>query len=122
LAIAALVVALAGCDDLFGSDPVEVRIENASSAMFSEATLYTSEGPVTFGDVGPGEATPYTQVTTAYRFATTQVVVQGDTLRLQVIDFVGEEPLDGGRYTYVLGVDGLGTTSPSLTQTFRKDD
>jgi hypothetical protein len=39
----------------------------------------------------------------AYRIASTWVVTGSDTVRLQVIDFVGEKPLNPGRYTYVLG-------------------
>jgi hypothetical protein len=61
-------------------------------------------------------------VSSAYRSATTQVVLDGDTLRLQVIDYVGEEPLDAGRYTYVLSVFGVGTARPVLRQVLRQDD
>ena len=113
--------ALAGCGDTLGLGTVEVRMENGSPVTFAEATLYTSDGPVTFENVGPGTATPYIEVSSAYRIATTQVVIEEDTLRLQVIDFVGEEPVPAGRYTYRLGVFGLGTGHPSLTQEFRED-
>ena len=55
----------------------------------------------------------------AYDYATAQVVTGVDTARLQVIDFVGETPLDGGRYTYVLAFFEGNPTS--LIQTFQKD-
>ncbi len=116
-----LTVLVAACGDIVGAGVVEVRLENGSSSTFIEATLYTSDGPITFGNVGPGTATPYIEVSSAYRIATTQVVIEEDTLRLQVIDFVGEEPLSAGRYTYVLNVYGLGSEHPSLTQEFRQD-
>ena len=117
----ALFAVLAGCGDILGTGAVEVRLENASSVTFAEAMLYTSDGPVTFGNVAPGAATPYIEVSQAYRIVTTQVVIESDTLRLQVIYFVGEDPLAAGRYTYVLDVYGLGTEHPSLTQEFRED-
>ncbi|MDH3292142.1 MAG: hypothetical protein OEO20_13690 [Gemmatimonadota bacterium] len=121
LVAATVMVSAGGCDGAAGPDNVSVRLENASPASFAEATLYTSEGPQTSYDVGTGESTPYIAVATAYRIATTEVVIEDDTLRLQVIDFVGEEPLSAGRYTYVISVVGLGTASPSLTQEIRKD-
>jgi hypothetical protein len=98
-----------------------VRLVNASTVTMSRATLYTSEGPVTFEDVAAGAASPFVSVSVAYRFATTEVVVAADTLRLQVIDFVGETPLEPGLYSYVLDVIDLGTAAPSLTQEFRRD-
>jgi hypothetical protein len=61
-------------------------------------------------------------VSAAYRSVTTQVVLDGDTLRLQVIDYVGEDPLAAGRYTYVLTVSGVGTATPVLRQLLRRDD
>ncbi len=121
-AVAATLLAGApGCGSIFGSSEVLVRLENASPVAFDRATLYTSEGPRTTLDVGPGQATPYVTVTTAYRIATVEVEIATDTLRLQVIDFVGEEPLTTGRYSYVMSVVDLGTASPSLTQAIRKD-
>lgn len=118
---AALVASAPGCRSIFGSGDVSVRLENASPVAFDRATLYTSEGPQTTHDVGPGQTTPYVDVETAYRIATTEIVIDADTLRLQVIDFVGEEPLAPGRYTYVISLIDLGTASPSLTQAIRKD-
>ncbi len=120
-ALAAALVAGGACASIFGSGDVLVRLENASAATFDRATLYTSEGPQTTLDVGPNQATPYVAVETAYRIATTEVVIGADTLRLQVIDFVGEEPLSAGRYTYVISVFNLGTPSPSLGQVIRQD-
>lgn len=117
-----LVGALTGCGDAFGNGSVEVRVENASDVRYDEATLYTLDGPRTYADLAPGARSPYVSVSAAYRSATTQVVLDGDTLRLQVIDYVGEEPLDAGRYTYVLSVSGVGTAWPALRQVLRQDD
>ena len=117
-----LLGALTGCGDAFGLGEVEVRVENASDVWYDEAILYTLDGPRTYSDLAPGARSPYVSVSVAYRSATTQVVLDGDTLRLQVIDYVGEEPLSAGRYTYVLTVSGAGTAAPVLHQVLRKDD
>lgn len=116
-----LALAAAGCGVADPTGSVDVRLENASSFTFDEATLYTSEGELAYTDVGPGEATPYVEVETAYRIATTQVVIGADTFRLQVIDFVGEEPLAGGQYSYVISVLTFGGQPTDLTQEIRQD-
>ena len=121
-ALGILLGAHAGCGNFFTPGGVEVRVENASDVRYGEATLYTLDGPRTYSDLAPGARSPYVSVSAAYRSATTQVVLDGDTLRLQVIDYVGEEPLDAGRYTYVLSVSGVGTASPVLRQVLRQDD
>ena len=117
-----LVGALAGCGGFFTPDAVEVRVENASDVWYDEATLYTLDGPRTYSDLAPGARSEYVSVSAAYRSVTTQVVLDGDTLRLQVIDYVGEDPLAAGRYTYVLTVSGVGTATPVLRQLLRRDD
>jgi hypothetical protein len=96
-------------------------MENASNVTLSQATLFASAGPQTFRDLAPGETTPYVEVSKAYRIATTEIIVGVDTLRLQVIDFVGEEPLQPGRYTYVLVVTVLANGDLEFTQQFRED-
>lgn len=105
---------------LVGPSDVEVRLENASSTAFAEATLFTVDGSHTYLDLGPGEASPYLNVTMAYGIATTQVVVGADTIRLQVIDYVGEEPLGAGCYTYVIGLEPTEGRPTSLTQLLRE--
>jgi hypothetical protein len=109
------------CDALGLGGSVQVRMENASNVTLSRATLFASEGPQAFQNLSPGEATPYVEVSKAYRIATTEVIVGADTLRLQVIDFVGEEPLGPGRYTYVLVVSELANGDLEFTQQFRED-
>lgn len=112
---------LAACLASSEPDAVAVRLENASDMTFDEATLYTLDGPQTYTGIEPGAATPYVAVSAAYRIATTRVVVDSDTLRLQVIDYVGETPLSDGRYTYVLTVT-TGSGTPVLSQALRRDD
>jgi hypothetical protein len=112
---------LGGCGIVNVRGSVEVRLENGSSFTFDEATFYAGGDSTTHTSVGPGQATSYVVVETAYRIATTQVVIGSDTLRLQVIDFVGEEPLEAGRYTYVILVVADQGRPMDLTQELRVD-
>ena len=119
IATAALAMATSGCG-ILDSDGVELRLENGSNEVFDEVTIFTEDGPRAFTNLGPGERTEYFAVSLSYRIATTEVVVGTDEYRLQVIDFVGEEPLSSGRYTFVLGLTGNGPPF-GLTQTLRED-
>ena len=91
-----------GCNPFGSDDPVEVRVRNGSTLTLDKGALYVHRDSITFTSLGPGQATPYQEVEKAYQIASTWVVTGSDTARLQVIDFVGEEPLSPGRYTYVL--------------------
>jgi len=96
-----------GCTDALqplGPDQVAVRVRNASTVPFDETTLYLMDGPRELGRISSGGTSAYVVTDTAYRFMTTQAIVGSDTLRLQVIDYVGEQPLSPGRYTYVLSI------------------
>ena len=112
---------LSGCDSLGLSGTVEVRIQNVSSLLFTTVSFYAGDELQTYHDIRAGQGTPYVEaVQDAYPITTAEVVVEGDTVRLQVIDHVGEEPLSGGRYTYMLTVDGP-PGSRSLRQQLRED-
>ena len=91
-----------GCGIIGSDDPVQIRVRNASDLTFDEGVVYLIGDSITFTDLQPGESTPYTEVDRAYDYATAQVVTGSDTARLQVIDYVGETPVESGRYAYVL--------------------
>lgn len=105
---------LSGCSLLDPDDPVEIRVQNASTLTIQEGVLYSDWDSVVFQTLEPGQQTPYKEVRRAYRIATTQVVTASDTARLQVIDFVGETPLEGGKYTYLLSFFEGNPTSLTL--------
>jgi hypothetical protein len=119
LFLASLVLGSTGCDILGLDGAVDIRVRNASSLTFDEGVLYVHMDSILFPGLEPGQATPYQEVDRGYRIATTQVVTGPDTARLQVIDFVGEEPLDPGRYTFVLSFFEGNPTS--LVQELKKD-
>ena len=119
LFLASLVLGSTGCDILGPQGAVDIRVRNASSMTFDEGVLYVHMDSILFPGLEPGQTTPYQEVDRGYRIATTQVVTGPDTARLQVIDFVGEEPLDPGRYTFVLSF--FEGNPRSLVQELRKD-
>lgn len=114
LALVALTLALA-CETIVVSTAlVEFRVENASGGVMEGVRVGFPAGEVSYGDIGPGEVTGYRAVDRAYRYAWVQTVVEGDTLTLQPIDYVGETLLDSGRYTYRLDVHEGGSLTLEL--------
>lgn len=109
-----LAVVHLGCNPFDSEGVVEVRVRNGSNLTFDEGVLYVHRDSLIFSALGPGQETPYQEVDQAYEIATTRVVTGTDTARLQVIDFVGEQPLGPGRYTYVLGFFEGNPTSLTL--------
>ena len=85
----------------FSPDDVEVRVENGTELTFTQVRIYW-DPMQTFADLEPGERTPYVTVDKAYNIATVVAVTATDSTRIQVIDFVGEEPLEPGHYTFTL--------------------
>lgn len=114
----AFVLLSSGCDSPFapGGD-VEIRITNASSFPFERVDAVFPEDDVSFGAIGAHRSSEYRPVSTAYRYAYLEVQINGEELRIQPIDYVGEDPLDPGKYTYVLNV----TVEGQLTLEFQRD-
>jgi len=96
---------VAGCGALLSGGKVEVRIENGSAVTIDRVVVYPGgRDSLVATDLGVSVKTPYLAVERAYRIATVEVRVGTGTARQQVIDYVGEQPLEGGRYTYRIRV------------------
>lgn len=105
-----------------GHDPSHVRVENASQSILTDVVVYLPEDETLTADMlVPGQRTAYRLVPTAYRIATVTGLFEGEPFAIQVIDYVGEEPLGDGRFTYVLDVFAPDSTQPVVTLTLRED-
>lgn len=113
--LVALMVA-AGCDSPFGAvDGVELRVYNNTDYRFDNVTV----NGVGFGSVPSGEYSSFEIVEGAYHYGAVGVDINGKHLALWPIDYVGETPLEPGRYTYFLSAD---TGSSSLHLLFLEGD
>lgn len=100
-----LLLVLPGCDSPFGPQgDVAIRIANNSSFAFERVDVVFPEDRVSYGAVAAHRTSGYHSVETAYRYAYIEVEIDGEELRIQPIDYVGESPLEAGRYTYALNV------------------
>ena len=101
---------LSSCDDELTGD-VLIRVENISTVSYSNIKVGDSNGTIAFKDLGPGEFSEYAIFQKAYRYAYVELQIDGLTYFIQPIDFVGEEPLRPGNYTYQLDASENATSS-----------
>jgi hypothetical protein len=82
-----------------------IRVYNATGADLDAVVVYTPTAPreaVDFGAVANENYSGYREVPIAYRYAEVEASGIGGTYSLRPYDYVGEEPLPDGRYTYRL--------------------
>lgn len=93
-----------GCSDGVGplASDVQIRIGNDSPNAFTSVAVIFPEDEVDYGAVNAGGVSEYRAVSVAYRFARIDVQIGSTEVRIQPRDYVGEEPLEPGRYTYSL--------------------
>jgi hypothetical protein len=94
-------VPLAGCGSVVGTEEgVEIRVRNASTVDFTNVVVGFPDETETYGAIAANASSEYRTVERAYRYAGVQVTLNGASLALIPIDYVGEEELEGGSYTY----------------------
>ncbi|HLA10371.1 MAG TPA: hypothetical protein VJ023_07225 [Pyrinomonadaceae bacterium] len=90
---------------LQASNEVEIRIANQSRVTLEDVRVDFASQTESYGTIEAGKATEYRVVRRAYRYARIEALVDGKPALLQPIDYVGEEELKPGRYTYVLKIN-----------------
>ncbi len=84
----------------------KLRILNQSSLPIRNLTVIFPDDRIDFGDVAAGALTDYKIVLHgAYRYAAYNAEIEGKTYQQPVVDWVGEAPMNGNAFTYVLDVN-----------------
>ena len=85
---------------------IEIRVHNASDMDFDRVrVVFPERNEVDYGRLARGALSAFRATGHAYRYAHIDVRVGDRHYSLEPIDYVGEQPLTPGRYTYVLGID-----------------
>ena len=97
-------LAIAGCAP-FGS-AARLRITNAGTVPIQNLVVLFPEEKIEFGDVPAGTTTEYKPVAKGvYNYAAYSFDLAGTNHGQPVIDWVGEQPLEGEAFTYVINLD-----------------
>ena len=109
LLILGLLLSCAACQKKDDAAPsgVSIRVRNSSQFAFESVLVNTSDGENSYGQLAAGQSTDYKSFASAYRYAYVKVLVNGQMVVWQPIDYVGEKKLENGKYTYVLGIEDL---------------
>ncbi len=84
----------------------KLRIINQSNILLHNLVVRFPDERIEFGDVPGGTTTEYRDVPQGvYRYAAYDVEVNGLKYQQPVVDWVGEAPMQGENFTYILDVD-----------------
>ena len=97
-----------------------LRIENNGTIAFDSVIVNSPGGNHVYYSVAANSVSGYKEFSFLYRYAYIKVFFDNKTATLQPFDFVGENKLDKGKYTYSLTITSTaGSNSVSLA--FRRD-
>ena len=88
-----------------GAGDRRIRVRNAGAVDFDEVRVFFPDRPdaaVSYGPIKKGAVSDYKSVARAYRYAHVEAVAGARQFVLRPMDYVGEEELPPGRFTYVL--------------------
>ena len=94
------VVLSSGCQ-MFEDSASVLRVRNAGGAPIMGLVVLFPKNEVAFGDLSAGSTTGYQNAPAGvYGYGAYRFVAEGKTVLQPVIDWVGETPLEGRRFTY----------------------
>ena len=96
------------CESDLVGDQVQIRIKNISQFEYFDVKVNTSGGENFYGTIKSNEYSDYNKFEFAYSYAFVELKIDEDTFTLQPIDYVGEEMLNSGKYTYEIDATSVG--------------
>lgn len=80
----------------------ELRIHNISNIQYDSVLVNAPGGKQVYGPVSPGSFSGYKPFLFLYNYAYIEVHFNNQVVKLQPLDYVGEEKLKPGKYRYEL--------------------
>ncbi len=80
---------------------VQIRLKNNSNVKFESASFNNTN----YGSLNPGEVSQYEAFDEAHDYGLVQIIINGQEYGWIPIDFVGEKPLESGKYTFEYNFD-----------------
>ena len=103
-ALAAALLLLASSCGILDPNPVRLRVRNATGHDLEAIKVSAPFMSERFGSLAAGKTSRYHRVPRVYQFPYAEARFGGALINQQPRDFVGEEPLEPGSYTYELSV------------------
>lgn len=106
LLVTVFTVIMGSCSDDNTNSLIEIRVENASNFKFDNIYIHpsssfaTGQGNKNYGNLNPNSFSEYKNFDFAFPYGAVQITIDNNKYTLKPIDFVGEEPLKSGKYTY----------------------
>ena len=116
-----LMIVLSTCTAEVDEGTVLIRIKNESVYNFKNLEFNPGSTLADVGELKAGKTSDYYSFETGYHYGYIRLKIDGDELGLTPYDYVGETPLSGGKYTYILDVSGNQGQNLSLSLTFKED-
>ena len=116
-----LMIVLSACTPEADEGVVLIRVKNESIYDFKYLEFNPGSTLLDVGELKSGKTSDYYSFDMAYHYGYIRLKIEGDELGLTPIDYVGETPLSGGKYTYILDVSGNQGQNLSLSLTFKED-
>lgn len=95
---------LIGCKKL-SPEKTQLRIFNNSSVAFDSVFVNSPGGKQLYTQITPGSFSEYKKYRFIYNYAYLEVYFNNQVLKLQPDDYVGEEKLRSGNYSYRITVN-----------------
>lgn len=103
VAVVAVAIVLSACSTPTSSQDHRLRVTNVGTVAIEGLSILFPSQTVTVGSVPVGATTSYAAVSRGvYAYGAFLFLVDGVTIQQPVIDWTGEEPLDGDSFTYAL--------------------
>jgi hypothetical protein len=98
-------LALSGCQAPTET-PIQLRVKNVSGHDLKRLVVIFPEQRIEYGDLSAGATSDFRPVSQGvYQYAAYTVEVNGAVVSQSVIDWVGERPMPGSKFTYEIDVD-----------------
>jgi hypothetical protein len=124
--LAVLATCLSACESTTQPTPAgsQLRVANVGSRTIERLVVLFPNERLQFGDVPAGGTTSYRPAGNGvFRYAAYEFVVDGRVRTQPVIDWVGEQPMDGRAFTYSIEfVEGPSSTPTIRLVGTRRDD
>lgn len=84
----------------------QLRILNTGTVEVTDLVVLFPDSDVEFGSVAAGQTTDYVEVASGvYRYAAYRYTLDGQEVLQHVLDWVGEKPIPGAKFTYQIAFD-----------------